>query len=62
MSNSTKDNSQLPFSHLHFPAKLYQIIEEENDDIICWNEDGESFRIIDHFVLKCPRVTLFSNF
>ena len=51
MSNSTKDNSPLPFisHHLHFPAKLYQIIEEDNDDIICWNEDGESFRIIDHF-------------
>jgi hypothetical protein len=49
MSNSTNDNSQLPFSHLHFPAKLYQIIEEENDDIISWNDDGLSFRIIDHF-------------
>lgn len=48
MSHSTKD-SQLPFSNLHFPAKLYQIIEEENDDIICWNDDGISFRIIDHF-------------
>ena len=48
MSNHTKDNSQLPYSHLHFPAKLYQIIEEESDEIICWKEDGLSFRIVEH--------------
>lgn len=48
MSIHTKDNSQLPYSHLHFPAKLYQIIEEESDEIICWKEDGLSFRIVDH--------------
>lgn len=31
-----------------FPAKIYQILENESCDIIRWNNDGCSFRIVDH--------------
>ena len=31
-----------------FPAKIYQILENESRDIIQWNENGVSFRIVDH--------------
>lgn len=31
---------------LNFPAKLYQILEEESRDVICWNDNGLSFRIV----------------
>uniref|UniRef100_A0A7S3H7N4 HSF-type DNA-binding domain-containing protein n=1 Tax=Spumella elongata TaxID=89044 RepID=A0A7S3H7N4_9STRA len=31
-----------------FPAKIYQILENESPDIIQWNENGVSFRIVDH--------------
>jgi len=32
---------------LHFPARLYQMIEREDESVICWESDGESFRIVD---------------
>jgi hypothetical protein len=35
-------------SNLHFPARLYQIIEVESSDIIRWEIDGRSFRIVNH--------------
>lgn len=31
-----------------FPAKIYQILENESPEIISWNENGVSFRIVDH--------------
>ena len=31
-----------------FPAKIYQILENESPEIIQWNENGISFRIVDH--------------
>lgn len=31
-----------------FPAKIYQILENESPEIIQWNENGLSFRIVDH--------------
>ncbi|KAJ1390919.1 HSF-type DNA-binding-domain-containing protein, partial [Ochromonadaceae sp. CCMP2298] len=31
-----------------FPAKVYQILECESREIICWNDNGMSFRILDH--------------
>mmetsp|Transcript_17890 Transcript_17890/g.30025 ORF Transcript_17890/g.30025 Transcript_17890/m.30025 type:complete len:407 (-) Transcript_17890:416-1636(-) len=31
-----------------FPAKIYQILENESPDIIQWNNGGLSFRIVDH--------------
>lgn len=31
-----------------FPAKIYQILENESSEIIRWNDDGQSFRIVDH--------------
>ena len=31
-----------------FPAKIYQILENESNDIVRWNADGCSFRIVDH--------------
>lgn len=31
-----------------FPAKIYQILENESPDIISWNDNGISFRIVDH--------------
>jgi predicted restriction endonuclease len=31
-----------------FPAKIYQILENESPEIIQWNENGQSFRIMDH--------------
>jgi len=30
---------------VHFPARLYQIIEDEDKEIIHWEPDGKSFRI-----------------
>lgn len=33
---------------LHFPAKLYTVIELEDNSIIRWEENGKCFRIIDH--------------
>lgn len=35
-------------SRLHFPAKIYQIVEMEDSDIIRWEHDGKSFRIYDY--------------
>jgi len=35
-------------SRLNFPAKLYQIIEVENPEIIKWEVDGKSFRIVNY--------------
>lgn len=31
----------------NFPQKLYVILDTESADIICWNEKGSSFRVID---------------
>ncbi len=33
---------------LNFPAKVYQILENESCDIIRWHENGMAFRILDH--------------
>lgn len=33
---------------LNFPARIYQILENENPDIIQWNSNGLSFRIVNH--------------
>ncbi|RYH16395.1 hypothetical protein EON65_30185 [archaeon] len=33
---------------LNFPAKIYQILENESSDIIRWHGNGAAFRIIDH--------------
>lgn len=33
---------------LHFPAKIYQILESESPDIIRWQANGTAFRIVDH--------------
>jgi hypothetical protein len=35
-------------SKIHFPTKLYQMIEAEDSDIIRWESGGNSFRIVDH--------------
>lgn len=35
-------------SNLHFPARLFQIIENEDNSIIRWEPDGKSFRIANH--------------
>mmetsp|Transcript_36927 Transcript_36927/g.63754 ORF Transcript_36927/g.63754 Transcript_36927/m.63754 type:complete len:381 (-) Transcript_36927:105-1247(-) len=33
---------------LNFPARIYQILENESAEIIQWNANGLSFRIVDH--------------
>ncbi len=33
---------------LNFPAKIYEILENESADIIRWQPNGISFRIVDH--------------
>jgi hypothetical protein len=33
---------------LNFPAKIYQILENESNDIIRWLPNGAAFRIVDH--------------
>lgn len=33
---------------LHFPAKIYQIIETEDSNIIRWEPCGKAFRIVNH--------------
>eukprot|EP01031_Cornospumella_fuschlensis_P031766 gene31766-38395_t len=33
---------------LNFPAKIYQILENESSDIIRWHGNGAAFRIVDH--------------
>lgn len=33
---------------LNFPAKIYQILENESNDIIRWHGNGVAFRIVDH--------------
>lgn len=33
---------------LNFPAKIYQILENESSDIIRWHTNGCAFRIVDH--------------
>lgn len=33
---------------LNFPAKIYQILENESSDIIRWHPNGAAFRIVDH--------------
>jgi len=33
---------------LNFPARIYQILENESAEIIQWNPNGLSFRIVDH--------------
>jgi hypothetical protein len=35
-------------AQLNFPARIYQMLESESEDIIQWNTNGLSFRIIDH--------------
>jgi hypothetical protein len=35
-------------NNLHFPARLFQIIEFESPEIIRWEVDGKSFRIVNH--------------
>ncbi|KAJ1414312.1 hypothetical protein B484DRAFT_297743, partial [Ochromonadaceae sp. CCMP2298] len=32
---------------LVFPENLYQILERESREIICWHQDGMSFHILD---------------
>jgi hypothetical protein len=31
-----------------FPAKIYQILQNESQQIVQWNESGLSFRIVDN--------------
>ncbi len=33
---------------LNFAAKIYQILEKENPEIISWLSNGLAFRIVDH--------------
>eukprot|EP01038_Epipyxis_sp_PR26KG_P007302 gene7302-9949_t len=33
---------------LNFPAKIYQILENESSEVIRWHENGISFKICDH--------------
>jgi hypothetical protein len=33
---------------LNFPARIYQILENESPEIIQWNSNGLSFRIVNH--------------
>lgn len=33
---------------LNFPAKIYQILENESADIVRWHQNGAAFRIVDH--------------
>ncbi len=33
---------------LNFPAKIYQILEKENPEIIAWLSNGLAFRVVDH--------------
>jgi hypothetical protein len=33
---------------LNFPAKIYQILENESTDVIRWHANGNAFRIVDH--------------
>lgn len=33
---------------LNFPAKIYQILENESSDVIRWHPNGAAFRIVDH--------------
>jgi len=33
---------------LNFPAKIYQILENESHDVIRWHQNGAAFRIVDH--------------
>ncbi len=35
-------------NRLHFPAKIYLILENESPDIIRWHPNNKAFRIIDH--------------
>jgi hypothetical protein len=35
-------------AQLNFPARIYQMLECESEEIIQWNTNGLSFRIIDH--------------
>jgi hypothetical protein len=35
-------------AQLNFPARIYQMLESESEEIIQWNTNGLSFRIIDH--------------
>jgi hypothetical protein len=57
---------------LHFPARLYQLIEIEDPSIIAWEIDGRSFRIVDskrfraetvpkYFRRKCKSLNLMVN-
>ncbi len=32
---------------LNFPAKIYQILENESADIIRWQPNGVAFRVVD---------------
>lgn len=38
---------------LHFPAKIFQMIENESSDIIRWHDDGRAFFIVDHTRFEC---------
>jgi hypothetical protein len=33
---------------LNFPSRIYQILENESPEIIQWNSNGLSFRIVNH--------------
>ncbi len=35
-------------NRLHFPAKIYLILENESPDIIKWHPNNKAFRITDH--------------
>jgi hypothetical protein len=43
MANINNNNP----AKLHFPARLYQLIEIEDPTIIAWATDGRSFRVVD---------------
>jgi hypothetical protein len=33
---------------LNFPARIYQILENESPEIVQWNSNGLSFRLVNH--------------
>jgi hypothetical protein len=42
------EHLDLMSSKLHFPTKLYQLIEIESNEIVGWENNGKSFRIFDY--------------
>jgi hypothetical protein len=47
MANKSVENTGGISTKLHFPARLYQVIEIEDPSIIAWEISGASFRIVD---------------